>query len=153
MIRTRSDISIGRPVGEVYDFVGVDFFANYPRWSPEVLQLEKLTAGPVRVGTVGRQVRRDEGRRTEARFRVSELTPAGRIAFVSLGRPHFRVCYDFRALEHTTHVIFAFELKPDPLLRPFRSVLQNALDRGSARVVRNIKALVEGEGVVGRASR
>jgi len=39
-------ITIERPSAEVFKFIGVDFFQNYPKWSPEVIQLEALTEAP-----------------------------------------------------------------------------------------------------------
>ena len=36
MVKARADILIRRPPERVYGFVARDFFANYPRWSPEV---------------------------------------------------------------------------------------------------------------------
>jgi hypothetical protein len=43
----------------IFEFIGVNFFSNYPRWSPEVVELEKLSDGDIAVGTLGRQVRID----------------------------------------------------------------------------------------------
>lgn len=143
MFKTHAHVLIGRPLAHVHRFVCVDFFENYPRWSPEVLRLEKLSAGPVRVGTLGRQVRRDEGRRSESTFRVSAWEAPQRIEFVGLSRPYYRVRYDFAAVHEATRIDFAFEVKPDPLLRPFRPVIQVFLDRNSARLVRNLKAVLE----------
>lgn len=42
MISARSQIAIGQPVSKVYGFVVTDFFKNYPRWSPEVVELEAI---------------------------------------------------------------------------------------------------------------
>ena len=39
---------------------GLNFFSNYPRWSPEVVDLEQLSDGEIAVGTMGRQVRTEE---------------------------------------------------------------------------------------------
>ena len=42
---------IQRPPKDIFDFVGANFLTNYPRWSPEVVELKPLTEGPVKVGT------------------------------------------------------------------------------------------------------
>ena len=41
---------------KLFSFIGNDLMKNYPRWSPEVKELEKLTVGPVQSGSVCRQV-------------------------------------------------------------------------------------------------
>ena len=35
---------INKPIDKVFNFIAVDFFENYPRWSPEVQELEMLSA-------------------------------------------------------------------------------------------------------------
>src|ERR1700720_312630 len=42
--------SVRCPIGSVFDFVGHDFFQNYTRWCPQVIELEPLSDGPVRAG-------------------------------------------------------------------------------------------------------
>lgn len=66
---------------ELFEFIGENLFQNYPRWSPEVKELEKITSGPVQLGTIGRQVRVDQGRRSESRFRISDFIPEQRLTF------------------------------------------------------------------------
>ena len=68
MLRTQHSILIIREIQDVYQFVVVEFFHNYPKWSPQVSELEKITAGHMRIGVTGRQVRYDSGHRSEALF-------------------------------------------------------------------------------------
>ena len=143
MIRARASVLINRPTEAVYRFVSEDFFKNYRRWSPEVVQLEQTSAGPVRTGTTGRQVRRDSGFRSESVFRVTECVPLRRICFTSLNKPHFSVCYVFESVPPATRLTFSFELKPELFMRPFQRTLTAAVDSESSRVVSNIKALLE----------
>jgi hypothetical protein len=49
-----ASVVIDRPPEAVFRFVGEQFFANYPRWSPEVRELRQIGSGPVRVGTRAR---------------------------------------------------------------------------------------------------
>ena len=42
-----ASIVINKPVNKVFNFIAVDFFKNYPRWSPEVQELELLSAPPL----------------------------------------------------------------------------------------------------------
>lgn len=81
MVRAEASALVGVPAPRVYAFVAEDFARNYRRWSPEVQHLELLTPGPLRVGSQARQVRVDQGRRSEHWFRVTELEPPSRVAF------------------------------------------------------------------------
>jgi hypothetical protein len=143
MIRTRTSVVINRPIETVYRFVSEDFFENYRKWSPEVVQLEQTSIGPVRTGTTGRQVRRDRGFRSEAVFRVTECVPLRSIGFVSLTKPHFSVRYSFEAASRATRLTFSFELKPELFMRPFQGALNGAIESEGRRVVNNIKSLLE----------
>jgi len=49
----------------VFHFISEQFFANYPRWSPGVMELQPLESGPLQEGAQVRQVRVDVGHRTE----------------------------------------------------------------------------------------
>ena len=55
---------------DIFKYLGDGFFENYPKWSPEVVELESLSAGPVKLGTLAKQVRIDQGRRTESKFKI-----------------------------------------------------------------------------------
>jgi hypothetical protein len=148
MITAESETLVRRPVEVVFDFVASRFFENYPRWSPEVVELAQTSAGPVQVGTVGRQARIDKGVRTESIFRVTELEPGRRLAFRGLGDP-YHVLYAFHPVDETTRLQFRFELARIPLVaRPFERVVR-ALAQDKARaVVVGIRELVEVEAPV-----
>ena len=145
MVKARADILIRRPQKLVYGFVARDFFANYPRWSPEVQRLEVLTPGPLRVGSRARQVRIDQGRRSESTFRVTALEDPVRLEFAE-GSDLFRIGYRLDPAGEQTRLSFAFELtRLELYMRPFEKLVRIAVQDGAERVVRNIKALVERE--------
>ena len=56
MVKAQASVVITQPVTSVFNFVAVNFFDNYPRWSPEVVELKPTTSPPVRVGTAGHLV-------------------------------------------------------------------------------------------------
>ena len=145
MVKARADILIRRPPELVYGFVARDFFANYPRWSPEVQRLDVLTPGPLRVGSRARQVRIDQGRRSESTFRVTALEDPVRVEFAE-GSDLFRIGYRLDPAGEQTRLSFAFELtRLELYMRPFEKLVRIAVQDGAERVVRNVKALVERE--------
>ncbi len=145
MVRAQASTLIARPAEQVFNFIAVDFLKNYKRWSPEVVSLQPRSEGPVRVGTTCRQVRVDQGRRTESTFRVSVFEPARRVDFQGMSKP-FRVSYQLEPVTDKTRLTFTFELsRLELFMRPFEKLIRVALQEGAERVVRNIKGLIESE--------
>jgi hypothetical protein len=149
VVKAQAKIRIHRPTDAVYRFIAEDFERNYPRWSPEVKDLRVLSSGPIKVGTRARQVRIDQGRRTESTFRITRMkspTPdSGQLTFESAS-PHFLVDYRIDAVETGTRLIFTFELKRvELMMRPFEKLIRVAIQDGAQRTVRNLKRLIEAE--------
>ena len=143
MLSSYNSILISRKIDDVYQFIALDFFDNYPRWSPEVYELEKLTSGDMRVGIIGRQVRYDSGYRSEAHFRVTHLDPFRELRFVSMSKPYFDVRYLFRSAASGTRLTFDFQLELPLFMLPLRSRIAGSVKRGGERVVCNLKKILE----------
>lgn len=144
MVKASASTVIARPPQDVYAFIS-DLPRNYRRWSPEVVQLQFHTQGPIRVGSTARQVRVDQGRRTETTFRVSAMEPGRQVSFVGTSNP-FRVEYLMDPVPTGTRLTFVFELgRLEFFMRPFEKLIRMAVQEGSERVVRNIRTLVERE--------
>jgi hypothetical protein len=147
LIKGRSSIDIARPVSTVYEFVVVRFFDNYPRWSPEVRELEALNSERVEAGTRGRQVRVDRGRRSETTFEVTRLEPERAVDFDGDRQAKFAIRYRFEpSADNGCRLHLEFELKQlDLFMRPFEKLIRMAIQDGTDQTVRNIKGLVEQE--------
>lgn len=147
MIEGRASTTVRRSVDTVYDFVVVCFFDNYPRWSPEVELLQPLGPARVAMGTRGRQVRIDQGRRSETIFRVTQLEPCQRVSFQGEGNASFIIRYEFAPCgDAQCELRFTFQLtRVELYMRPFEKLIRMAIQDGSTRTVRNIKGLVERE--------
>lgn len=131
----------------IFSFVGANFIKNYPRWSPEVVDLESLTDGSVKVGTMCRQVRVDQGKRSESTFKVTIFQPGKRICFEGISNP-YRCDYVLESdkTASTSNVSFTFELLSLELfMRPFEKLIRIAVQEGTEKTVINIKKLVESE--------
>lgn len=131
----------------LFQYLGEGLFDNYPKWSPEVKELEQITPGAVKLGTEGRQVRIDQGRRTESKFKISTYEPGVRLTLVGVSDP-YRCTYELQAIhpEHSTKLTFSFELLEIlAIMRPFEGLVRVAIKDGAERTVQNIKRLVEKE--------
>lgn len=143
----RAHIIVEYPAIALFQYVADGLFENYPLWSPEVKELEKITPGPVQLGTEGRQVRVDQGRRSESRFKVSTYEPGTRLTLLGISDP-FRCTYELQAIhpECSTKLTFSFELLEIlPIMRPVEGLVRAAIRDGAERTVRNIKRLTETE--------
>lgn len=145
MISARSKIIINQSVPLVYDFVVINFFKNYPKWSPEVIKLESVGSETVALGLQGRQIRIDQGRRSETRFKITELIEHKRAVFDGDLQAKFAIRYDFESNDDGFCVLhFEFELKNlDFFMMPFQKLIRIAIQDGADRTIRNIKRIIE----------
>lgn len=150
VVKAQAKITIQRSTDTVYRFIADDFARNYPRWSPEVKDLRLLTSGPVKVGSRARQVRVDQGRRTESTFRITRMQAPqppqpGQLTFEGAS-PRFVVDYRLDPEEAGTRLTFTFELtRLELMMKPFEKLIRLAVQDGAQRTVRNLKQLIETE--------
>lgn len=140
-----ASIFINKPVEHVFHFIAVDFFENYPRWSPEVLELEPLTDPPLQLNSLVRQVRLDQGQRSESTFKVTKYQVAQSLVFEGVSNP-YRCSYEFVSKNPTvgTQITFTFELlKLELFMMPFEKLIHIAVQEGAKRTVKNLKNLIE----------
>lgn len=143
MINAEADTRVFEEIDKVFHFVALDFVTNYPRWSSEVVELEPLSEGAVRKGYLARQVRVDQGHRSESTFEVAELEAPRRVCFAGVSDP-YRSLYEFDDLGGATRIRFVFEVElREARLRPFEKLIRLAVQDGARRTVRTLKLLIE----------
>jgi len=141
----RATIMINSAPDAVFAYIGHDFFVNYPKWSPEVVELEPLSSGPIQLGTMVRQVRVDQRRRIETRFRVTAFDDGRCLRFAGVPDP-FVCTYELQraAAPNSTSLTFTFEgFELRGYMVPFEKLIRVVVQDGAARTVRNVKRLVE----------
>ena len=135
--------AISRPRDCVFNFVACDFFANYQRWCPQVVELEPSGNAPVRVGMTARQVTVERGIRSESTFEIVAFERPRRLALEGISEP-FSSSYEFESGPDGAMLIFTFELREIEFsMRPFVKLIRAALQDGAEQVVENIRALIE----------
>jgi len=137
-------IVINQPVDKVFNFIAVDFFENYPRWSPEVQELELLSKPPLQLNSLVRQVRIDNMQRSESTFKITTYKVCEKLVFEGVSNA-YRCTYDFVTANPTnTQITFTFELlKLELFMLPFEKLIHVAVQEGAKRTVRNLKNLIE----------
>jgi len=137
-------IIINKPADKVFNFIAVDFFDNYPRWSPEVQELELLSKPPLQLNSLVRQVRIDNMQRSESTFKITTYKVGEKLVFEGVSNA-YRCTYDFVTTNPTsTQITFTFELlKLELFMLPFEKLIHVAVQEGAKRTVRNLKNLIE----------
>lgn len=140
----KSSITIEKSTMDVFKFIGTDMIKNYPRWSPEVQELDKLSLYGLQKGTKFRQIRIDQGTKSESTFIVNIFDEPDCVCFEGLSNP-FKCEYKIEAVNAAlTKLTFTFELTTLELhIRPFEKLVRIAVQDGTERTVHNIKKLIE----------
>lgn len=100
MIEFETMIRINRPIAEVFAFLSD--FENIPKWNYYVLEVRKLSHGPIGIGTTYHQVRKTD----EQDFRITELDQDHSVAVKSLPQssPGFEIRFTLGDEHGTTRV-------------------------------------------------
>jgi uncharacterized protein YndB with AHSA1/START domain len=77
MVRVKGDITIERPVEEVFDFVADE--SNEPAYNPRMIRADQITPGPIGAGTRFESVMTGPGGATEMTIEFTEFDRPHRI--------------------------------------------------------------------------
>lgn len=138
MATFENTVTIRRPTAEVFAFLAD--FENIPQWNYAIVQTQKVSEGPVGVGTIYRQVRSVPSH-SEERFEVTAYNPPRRLEIHGqLGPFPARLSYALDAMPEGTRVTNAVELE---LRGPSRLLGRVAVPRVRDAVAANLSELKE----------
>ena len=147
MIRTKTSITIARPVGEVFEFV--TNVENFPRWFGEIVtESRRATPGPMGVGSRFVQSGHFLGRRFETRFTVTEYEP-DRLFCVSTewGPIAFQGCFHFEPADGDgTLLTDRHGIEASGFFNLIGSILAGRLRQQAQTNLSTLKMLLEGVG-------
>jgi uncharacterized protein YndB with AHSA1/START domain len=128
MPRARREVTIGRPLHEVFAFVADG--ENDPKWRGAVLDVERVSGDGPGPGAKYRQgVKGPFGRRTPADTEVTEFEPQRRVAFrVTAGPVRPEGSYDFARDEHGTRLTFELRCELKGLKKLMSGPVQKSMD-------------------------
>lgn len=159
MIVIDTSVVIDRSAEACFDYVARAYFDHLRRWSPEVTELKKLTDGPVKVGTQGREVARFRGKTHSRTLEVIEyqhdVSFAVKSATPQPPERHYLCRYTFKPLDaHRCEVTQHFELSWSQLsftlLKPFvrRAIAKDLAVAIQRRMKASIEELAEPSGIM-----
>lgn len=139
-----ASVELDHSAARVFEFVGDNFFDNYPKWALEVHQLERLDGEKVFVGAKAKQVRLDNGAMTESIFQISAYQPPSQLAIEGINAPyrHHYLISDSTGVGGSS-LTFRFELTElEIFMRPFEKLIRYAIEEGAENTVNNIRQLL-----------
>lgn len=139
-----SSIIIDEPQDVVFSFIAENYFNNYRKWAPEVIEVQPLTDTVVMVGARGKQIREDNGEQVESIFEVTDFNPHSRFVLQGLN-PRYQSTYLTEANDQPdqTKLTFRFDLLEIELfMRPFVKLIRAAIEEGAENTVAKIKDLI-----------
>ncbi len=135
------DITIGRPVEEVFAFL--TDAANHARWDSSSLVMEPQEAGPWRAGLTFREVRRIGPRPTEVRSVIAELEPNRRMELRSLSGPPFQGHWRFSPMGSSTRLRWTGEIELVGFARLFAPLVTRSFSQSAETNFARLKMILE----------
>jgi uncharacterized protein YndB with AHSA1/START domain len=151
MFKTQTQVVVARAPEDVFAFVADQ--TNTPRWQSGLIEVRRLTPGPIGVGTEHAFVRRVAGRRVEARNRYVRYEPSRLVAFdVSDGGIAGHVEYRFEPHPTGTLVTCVMEFATRGPARIAEPLLRRAIEREARRDDPKLAALLESDSEVAEST-
>ena len=145
MARVIGDILINRPVEQVFDYAADQ--RNELIYNPRMMQSEKITAGPIGVGTRFRATARSGRRVLEMLIEVTEYDRARRLGSRTV-MPSVEVNggLTFEPVDAATRMSWSWEVSPKGPLRLLGPLAARLGRRQEERIWTALKTQLEGAG-------
>jgi len=142
MAHIEGEITIGRPVDEVFDFVADE--RNEPRYNPRMIRANKTSPGPVGAGARFRAQSKARGRPVEMTIETTAYDRPRRLASsTSLPMMNVHGALTFDPVRDGTLMRWAWDLEPRGLLKLMTPLIVVQGRRQEKQVWTGLKHLME----------
>ncbi len=142
MAKIRGEITIGRPVERVFDYV-VDQ-TNEPQYNPTMVRAEKVTAGPIGTGTRFRSAVRSARRTTEMLIETTAYDRPRRMASTTtMKQMDIEYTLEFEPVAEGTRMLWSGDVHPKGALRLLGPVITWMGKRQEQRIWSSLKSHLE----------
>jgi uncharacterized protein YndB with AHSA1/START domain len=143
MVRIDGDIVIGRPVDVVFDYVADQ--RNEPRYNPHMVRAEKITAGPVGLGTRFRSAVASMGRTAEMLIEYTGYDRPRRLAStITMQQADFSYTLTFEPAGTGTRMRWSGQVRPKGAVRLLKPLILWMGRRQERRIWTSLKHRMEG---------
>ena len=142
MVRVEGDITIDRPLEEVFDFVADE--SNEPKYNPRMTRADKITDGPIGLGTRFNSVLQGIGGAVEVTIEFTEFVRPLRITeSVHLSTMDIKGELRFEPVADGTRMKWIWDLEPRGLTRLMGPLVRRMGDRQEREVWTGLKKFME----------
>ncbi len=144
MAHINGEITINRPVQEVFDFVADE--RNEPRYNPRMLRAEKLSPGPVGLGSRFRAVMRSRPRPVEMTTECTGFERPRRLASTTrLSKMDIQGTLTFDPVPAGTRMQWSWQLQPRGVLKLMSPMMARMGRHLEQRIWTSLKRCLEGQ--------
>lgn len=144
-MRVEGDILIKRPIEEVFDFVADE--SNEPQYNPKMTHAEKVSPGPIGVGTTFRSVMTGIGRDAEMTIEFTEFDRPRRIAETThMSNMEINGVLLFEPTRDGTRMKWIWNLEPRRLYRLLGPLVRRIGERQELAIWTSLKRTLETRG-------
>ena len=145
MAKVNGAILINRPVEQVFDYVADQ--RNEPIYNPRMLQSEKITDGPIGVGTRFRATARSGRRVAEMLIEITEYHKARRLGSrTTMSSVDVNGGLTFEPVDGATRMSWSWEVSPRGPLRLLGPLVARLGRRQEQTIWNGLKTQLEGSG-------
>lgn len=145
MIQVDVSIDIDAPVKKVFEYSTNN--DNDPVWMEEVVKVQKMTDGPIGVGSTFKNYVEFLGRSIEDSHEIVEYEPFTSMTISQKAGPvPFKATYLYRPLEDGTRFSMQIEAEPGGFFKLASPLVRRQLKTQYERNLKNLKAILEKQG-------
>lgn len=140
----KGEVIVNQPIETVFDFVADA--CNEPHYNPHILRAEKISSGPIGLGSRFRNETASMGRTTEWNIEITSYErPRHLSSFLRSSAMDIQGTMTFDSLEGATRMKWFWTLKPRGIFRLFAPLISRLGQRLEDRNWQNMKRHLEAE--------
>jgi len=145
MITYATTKRVNRSAADAFDVIGTHVYDNHLKWEAEVLNIRRITPGPVGQGSRAVMVRRDYGRRSEVVYEVTEFEPDRSIAFHHPSAAlDFNIRFELTPIDEAAcDVRVDVRAEPQGWARLLEPVMRRAMPKQAERITTAMAGVIE----------
>ena len=141
MIQHEVTIHLNRPVEQVFAFL-MDI-SKLTTWQSNLIKIEKITEGPLRMGSLFQEVRRLGRRESEIHGEITAFEPNKRFETKTLTKPQVVASYSFEVEDGGTRLKHKFVMLTSGLMRLLEPVIASSIKKESEADFETLKRILE----------
>jgi uncharacterized membrane protein len=142
MVTNEKIITINRPINEVFAYVSN--MENGPKWQPELLEVRRITKGPVKIGSQFTSARKIMGQKLETTIEFAAYEPNSKYIIKSIAGPlPFEQTTLFESTADGTRLTTKIELYPSGDMAQAEPMLAETLKQEMETDFEGLKKLLE----------